>query len=186
MNKIFKWSLSLAVAFIVSYSLQLDAQFIATDAAMKCGCCASGEATSPIIMALDIDKDGVISAVEIRNAAQSLAALDSDGDGKLSRNETHVLDDKKKTTKVSTKKPEKRKTYPFIGGYTNEYFADVMLAKFDADDNGQLEFKEMPSTVVAILPRVDADSDKILTRKELIQLNRRIRTPVPEEGNLRR
>ncbi|MGE3817832.1 MAG: hypothetical protein AB7I30_00200 [Isosphaeraceae bacterium] len=42
---------------------------------------------SPVIAALDLDRDGEISAEEIRDAARSLKALDRDGDGKLTPEE---------------------------------------------------------------------------------------------------
>ena len=41
----------------------------------------------PLIVALDTDKDGVISAEEIAKAAESLKTLDKNGDGKLDREE---------------------------------------------------------------------------------------------------
>jgi Ca2+-binding EF-hand superfamily protein len=44
----------------------------------------------PIILALDVDKDGVISAVEIANASVVLKALDKDGDGALSVAEIRI------------------------------------------------------------------------------------------------
>lgn len=42
---------------------------------------------NPIFDALDADKDGVISAAEMQNAAAALKPLDKDGDGKISREE---------------------------------------------------------------------------------------------------
>ena len=56
---------------------------------IPCGCCKQGGAsvTAPIILALDIDKDGIVSATEMKNATQSLLALDKNQDGKLDRNE---------------------------------------------------------------------------------------------------
>ena len=42
---------------------------------------------SPLIVALDADKDGALSADEIANASKALLKLDKDGDGALSREE---------------------------------------------------------------------------------------------------
>lgn len=42
---------------------------------------------SPIIEALDINKDGVIDADEIAKASESLKKLDKNGDGKLTADE---------------------------------------------------------------------------------------------------
>ncbi len=41
----------------------------------------------PLMEALDLDKDGKISAEEIKKAPQSLLKLDKNGDGELTRNE---------------------------------------------------------------------------------------------------
>lgn len=41
----------------------------------------------PIIEALDLDHDGVISAAEIAKAAESLKKLDKNGDGQLTHDE---------------------------------------------------------------------------------------------------
>jgi hypothetical protein len=45
----------------------------------------------PVMLALDADADGALSATEINNAPASLKALDADGDGKLSREELRPL-----------------------------------------------------------------------------------------------
>jgi hypothetical protein len=42
---------------------------------------------SPVIMALDVNHDGVIDAQEIANAPAELLTLDKNGDGKLTRDE---------------------------------------------------------------------------------------------------
>ena len=46
-----------------------------------------GRARNPVMLALDTDGDGELSAAEIANAAAALRALDRDGDGRLSREE---------------------------------------------------------------------------------------------------
>ncbi len=42
---------------------------------------------SPLMLALDVNHDGELSADEIANAASALRTLDQNGDGKLDRNE---------------------------------------------------------------------------------------------------
>ena len=44
---------------------------------------------SPLMTALDLDKDGTLSADEIEDAPLSLASLDKDEDGTISRKELH-------------------------------------------------------------------------------------------------
>ncbi len=46
-----------------------------------------GPPPSPIIMALDVNHDGVISAEEIANAPAALKTLDKNGDGQLTKDE---------------------------------------------------------------------------------------------------
>ena len=41
----------------------------------------------PILAAIDINGDGILSAVEIRNAADAIRKLDKNGDGKITRDE---------------------------------------------------------------------------------------------------
>ncbi len=41
----------------------------------------------PLMIALDADEDGALSAVEIENASAALLTLDTDGDGTLSEDE---------------------------------------------------------------------------------------------------
>lgn len=45
----------------------------------------------PVMLALDANEDGALSATEINNAATSLAALDANKDGKLSLDEVRPL-----------------------------------------------------------------------------------------------
>ncbi len=42
---------------------------------------------SPVMMALDANHDGVLSATEIANATKALLTLDKNGDGQLDRDE---------------------------------------------------------------------------------------------------
>lgn len=47
--------------------------------------------TDPVMLALDANADGALSAAEIANAAASLRALDANQDGKLTRDEFRPL-----------------------------------------------------------------------------------------------
>ena len=46
-----------------------------------------GQMVAPLFAALDANKDGIIDADEIKNAAAALAKLDKNGDGKLTQEE---------------------------------------------------------------------------------------------------
>ena len=46
-----------------------------------------GQMVAPLFAALDVNKDGVLDAEEIKNAPAALAKLDKDGDGKITAEE---------------------------------------------------------------------------------------------------
>lgn len=134
-----------------------------------CGCCVTGGAaqTSPVILALDIDKDGVISASEIRNASQSLSALDANGDGNVDRREMHSLFGQPKisATRKTAGKPGQS---AYQAGFTSDLFAQKMLQR-DANGNGQLELSEMNHPTQLMLAYMDTNGDEILTYEELTE-----------------
>lgn len=71
---------------IIHLSLALLAGSIATAREPKE---PRGHRPPPVIAALDADRDGIISAEEIANAANALLQLDKNGDGQLARDELH-------------------------------------------------------------------------------------------------
>ncbi len=193
MKSLIRISIALAVAFMIvwpvaNYSTaqdktpQSDESQTPGKAAKSvsvvpgCGCCKSGGAaqTSPIILALDIDKDGQISAAEIRNASQSLAALDNNGDGNLNRDEMHAPSEFPTVNASSQSK--------LILGVTRDYYAQKMLLR-DTNENGQLEMDEMNGPTLAILEFIDTDGDLILTYEELRNINKPQPQPLVDPGD---
>ncbi len=138
-------------------------------AVVSCGCCVSGGAaqTSPVIMALDIDKDGRISTIEIKNAVQSLTALDTDGDGQLNRHEMHA---RSEFSAINASNVSKLQL-----GVTRDYYAQKMLLR-DQNGNGQLEQSEMNPATLTILEFIDANHDGFLTYDELKNMNSQIKS----------
>ena len=136
---------------------------------VACGCCKQGGAsqTSPVILALDIDKDGVISPAEIRNAQQSLSALDLNGDGKLSRVEMHA-----QTEIPETNVPVVSKNQI---GVTKDFYVQKMLQKYDRNLNGQIDRNELSGRMLSMVDMIDSDGDRILTYDELLNLDNQIR-----------
>lgn len=126
------------------------------------GCCSGVVQTSPVILALDLDKDGVISSLEIKNAVSSLSALDANGDGKLSSSE---LQTKSKFSQVNA--PVKPKLQL---GVTVDYYVEKMLLKYDKNDNNQLEKSEMPAIMVSMLDLIDTDKNDVLNIGELLNM----------------
>lgn len=185
MKSIIGFSAIAAVCFtLVSMTIHTDAQESeskrddstatkqsaeSTSAVVTCGCCVSGGAaqTSPVIMALDIDKDGRISAIEIKNAVQSLLALDTNGDGHLDRHEMHA---RSEFSAINASNVSKLQL-----GVTRDYYAQMMLLR-DKNGNGQLEKEEMNAATLAILEFIDANGDGVLTYDELKNMNQQIKS----------
>ena len=107
----------------------------------------------PAFGALDTDDDGEISAGEISAAAESLASLDDDGDGRLSGDE------------LRPPPP------PPIGGPARTPSeATAAFLAFDDDGNGALGGAELPSQFRSLVSRADADGDGAATAAEILAL----------------
>ena len=89
----------------------------------------------PIVIALDVDKDGVISAAEIAQAPAALKTLDTDGDGVLAANEIRM---KQQT-------PRQR--------------ADHLFDEWDTNQDKKLTKEEMPDRMQAQFESIDTNHD---------------------------
>lgn len=105
----------------------------------------------PVIAALDLNKDGTISADEIAQAATSLKALDKNGDGKLDFEELHPG------------RPADAPTPP--AGAVRARRNPVMLA-LDANGDGELSAAEIANAPTS-LKALDTNKDGQLTPDEL-------------------
>ena len=106
-----------------------------------------------LVLALDTNHDGVISADEIANAATSLLTLDQNGDGQLSSDE------------LRPPRPADAPPPPPDGGQRGRARGPLMLA-LDANSDGALSAAEI-ATAPASLKALDANHDGQLTRDEL-------------------
>lgn len=109
---------------------------------------------SPIIAALDADEDGEISAAEMANAVAALKKLDTNNDGKLTREE------------FSPPRQGRFGAGPGGGGFGGGAFVDRL---FEADENkdGKLSKDEVPGRMQERFADMDSDGDGFITRKEL-------------------
>lgn len=153
---------------------------------IACGCCQQGGAavTAPIILALDIDKDGIVSATEIKNATQSLLALDKNQDGKLDRYEMHANSGFSKvnaSTKAAATKSKGARTSRMMSGTDEDYFAEKLL---EADTNGNdiLEADEIKPSIQQIMHIIDLNQDGQLSLDELRQIAQSIRDYNPDDN----
>lgn len=113
-----------------------------------------------LVLALDTNHDGVISADEIANAGTSLLSLDKNGDGKLSSDE------------IRPPRPADAPPPPPDAVGHPRAHEPLMLA-LDANSDGELSATEIANAPTS-LKALDANHDGQLTRDEL--------RPLPPEG----
>ena len=103
----------------------------------------------PVLMALDIDQDGIISASEIANSAVALLALDKNHDNKLSAEECGL----------GTPHP--------AGAALVFMRLHPVLAALDANHDGEISASEILNAPAALLS-LDKNRDGELTEGELL------------------
>ncbi|MEK6398757.1 MAG: EF-hand domain-containing protein [Terriglobus sp.] len=89
----------------------------------------------PVMIALDADKDGELSAEEIANAPVALKSLDKDGDGALSAGEL----------RMRQQTPRQR--------------AEHLFDEWDTNKDGALLKEEMPDRMQAQFEAIDTNHD---------------------------
>ncbi len=102
----------------------------------------------PLLVALDTERDGVLTAAEIANASAALSELDKNGDGKL-------------TLKEIIPPPPAGVTPPPPPPAPGPLFTAIDLNK-----NGILSASEIEDAPLALLT-LDKDHNGMLSRKEL-------------------
>jgi hypothetical protein len=122
---------------------------------------------SPLIMALDLDRDGILSTEEIGRAPESLLTLDRNGDGQLTRED--LRPGPHGTGEL------RRGPGPQVGQDDGEgprrgppppRPADPVFRTLDLDGDGILSADEIAASWKSLLD-LDADGDGSLTREEL-------------------
>ena len=120
---------------------------------------------SPLMTALDADKDGKLSADEIKNAAVALKALDKNNDG--------VLD----ATEMAPARPERGGRGGAGGGAGGgapnaSAFVDRMMER-DTDGDGVITKEEGGDQMARFFDRLDTDGDGKLTKTEIEEMAKR-------------
>ena len=118
----------------------------------------------PVMMALDANKDGEISADEINNATAALKKLDRNLNGKLDRDELM---------------PDFGGRGGFGGGtggqgqgFGGGNMATFLLERYDADKDGKLTGDEIPERMRERAESADTNKDKSLDKAELEAMGR--------------
>ena len=113
----------------------------------------------PLMMAIDTNKDGELSAEEIANASANLAKLDKNGDGKISREELFAAMGRSGSE----------------GGQANFEEIRKRLMAFDKDGDGKISKEEAPPFLAANFDALDTDKDGKLDENELKGIGERMR-----------
>jgi hypothetical protein len=113
----------------------------------------------PMMIALDKDKDGALSAEEIADASAALLTLDKDGDGKLSAEEIRPAMQQR--------------------GESPHQQAERTLEAFDKNKDKKITADELPERMKALIERADADKDGAVTEEELEEM---IKKDAPPPG----
>lgn len=114
---------------------------------------------SPLMTALDTDKDGKLSAEEIKNAATALATLDKNKDGVL------------EVAELAPARPERGGRGGGGGGWDPSSIVDRIMER-DGDKDGKLSKEEAGERMAQGFDRVDTDKDGFLTREEIVEMTK--------------
>jgi Ca2+-binding EF-hand superfamily protein len=112
----------------------------------------------PVVAAIDADGDGTITAEEIDGASKALKALDKNGDGKLSDDET---------------RPSFGGGPGGPGGFGGAFGGgspEAMVNRImesDKNKDGKLAKDELSERMQPLFDRADADKDGFVTKEEL-------------------
>lgn len=129
---------------------------------------------NPLMMVLDVDKDGTLSAAEIENAATVLLKLDRNGDGILSAEELRPdFGAMVRDGQMADARPRDGQPGPGAGagpgagsGRSPEMVAR-MFEQRDQNGDGKLSGDEIPPWMKESLARIDEDGDGSISKSEL-------------------
>lgn len=117
---------------------------------------------SPVLKAIDVDRDHVITKAELANAPAALRSLDRNGDGKLTRDEAGApLPARGGRGREGGEPPQ----IPAPGPTADELLSALMT--FDKNKDGRLQKSEVPERQAGIFERGDANGDGVLDAAEL-------------------
>jgi len=110
----------------------------------------------PLMLALDPDRDGEISAEEIQNAKITLKSLDKNKDGKVSESEMR-----------RTEQQSQARRTPMAGRLNGPTAALARLRSLDSNGDGKVTRDEIPIRMQRILDRADSNGDDVLNMQEI-------------------
>ena len=122
---------------------------------------------NPLLAALDKNRDGEISAEELKSASQEVGKLDRNGDGKIDRQEL------RQPLPQGNRGPQNG---PQNGPQARPMLPPVFIA-LDADHDGEITAEELANATTT-LKTLDKDGDGVLSPMELFHMG-----PPPRDDN---
>ena len=126
---------------------------------------------NPIVDALDIDGNQELSSEEIQNASRSLAALDTNGDGVVSRDDMGPPGGGRGQGGPQGRGGQSRPQRPHAdnAGDNEKVSKSFMkrLMKYDKDKSGTIEKDELPDRMQNVMTKADTNGDDVLDEGEL-------------------
>lgn len=110
---------------------------------------------SPLMSALDANKDGKLSAEEIANAVTALKTLDKNNDGVL------------EATELAPSRPQRGGGGGGRGGWGDASSIVDRIMERDADKDKKLSKEEAGERMAGMFGQVDTDKDGFLSRSEV-------------------
>jgi collagen type III alpha len=126
------------------------------------------------MVALDTNKDGEISADEIKNASKSLKTLDKNGDGKLSAAELRPMFPGREGGQQGRGRP------------TSPEAMIERIMSMDKDGDGKVSKEEAPEQMQRMFERGDADGDGAISKAEAERIAERMGGRGGQGGGRRR
>ncbi len=115
-----------------------------------------------LVLALDADRDGVLSAAELEGASAALLKLDANGDGQITRDEIRPAG----RGPVDGVCPPEGPRRGNAQGQAQRPPLPPVLAAVDVNQDGVLSADEIAAAPAALMT-LDANQDGVLTRDEL-------------------
>jgi Ca2+-binding EF-hand superfamily protein len=121
----------------------------------------------PVMMALDADGNGEISADEINNATAALKKLDRNRNGKLDADELRPSFGGGREGGFGGGPPGGGR-----GGIGGQSFVEGMLGRYDENKDGKLAGDEIPERMRDRVEQIDTNKDKAIDKAELEAMTR--------------
>lgn len=156
-----KWTIGLVSVFV-------SVLFVTDAVGQQQGHYTEGPPKPPVVTALDTDGDGTLSKAEIGNASKALIKLDRNNDGKLTREELRPRSKghRRPGGQSGSRGQDMQKQGPPDNRQGGQRPKPPVISALDADNDGIISTRELNNAVEA-LKKLDKNNDGKLTHDEL-------------------